>query len=204
MVRLNLGCGSTTPPNWVNVDYAFGARLVKLPFFKHVNQKLKLFNLDWDENIFLHDLRKAFPWDDNTIAAIYSSHTLEHLSKEEGRFFLSECYRVMRQDGIIRIVVPDLLRIINKYSEKEIRADDFITSLGIINKKDKNFIKRIFTFLYHFPHKCMYDMETLIAVMSELGFRAKGMEPFESDIEDIKAIELDGRARNAVIVEGRK
>lgn len=204
MVRLNLGCGSNTPPDWVNVDYALGARLVRLPFFNQVNDKLKLFHLDWDENICLHDLRKKFPWSDNTIAAIYSSHTLEHLSKEEGRFFLSECYRVMRRGGIIRLVVPDLHRIIRKYSEKEIRADDFIASLGVLNNKNKNFVKNIFTCLYHFPHRCMYDVETLVAVMSETGFHAKGMEPFESEIEDIRAIEVDDRARNAVIVEGRK
>jgi len=101
-VRLNLGCGSQTPAGWVNVDYALGARLVKLPFFAWLNRKLRLFKLDWDRGILIHDLRKRFPWKDSSVDVIYCSHTLEHFSKEEGVHFLNECYRVLKSNGLIK------------------------------------------------------------------------------------------------------
>ena len=59
-MKLNLGCGSPVPEGWTNVDYALGARLVKVPLFRYVNRKLKTFHLDWNKRIFIHDLRKTF------------------------------------------------------------------------------------------------------------------------------------------------
>ena len=121
-MKLNLGCGSQVPAGWVNVDYALGAQFMKIPFFRAFNRKVKLFNLDWNEKIYLHDLTKKFPWTDSSIDIIYSSHTLEHFSKQDGKRFLSECHRVLRENGIIRIVVPDLRGIRLAHYFVELRA----------------------------------------------------------------------------------
>jgi hypothetical protein len=74
-MKLNLGCGSQILKDWVNVDYAPGAKLAKIPFFRKLNRKLRIFNMDWDEHIFVHDLTKEFPWKDGTVDEIYSSRT---------------------------------------------------------------------------------------------------------------------------------
>ena len=50
-MKLNLGCGSQIVDGWVNVDYALGARLFKFPFFRQLNSKVKLFELEWDTRI---------------------------------------------------------------------------------------------------------------------------------------------------------
>jgi predicted SAM-dependent methyltransferase len=83
------------------VDYAIGARFAKIPFFKILNKKLRLVALDWNEKIFIHDLTKKFPWPDNSAQVIYSSHCLEHFSREDGLNFLCEAHRVLQKDGII-------------------------------------------------------------------------------------------------------
>lgn len=116
-MKLNLGCGSQVPDGWINVDYALGARFSKIPLFAAINRKLGLFNLDWNEEIYLHDLTTIFPWADSTIDVVYSSHTLEHFTREEGHNFLAECHRVLRENGIIRIVVPDLRHVVVEYLE---------------------------------------------------------------------------------------
>ncbi|HED35972.1 MAG TPA: methyltransferase domain-containing protein, partial [Gammaproteobacteria bacterium] len=160
-MRLNLGCGGCVPDGWINVDFSFGAKLFKIPVFKYINKKLGFFNLDWDESIKIHDLTKKFPWEDNSIKVIYSSHTLEHLSKEEGRFFLKECYRVLDDNGIIRIVVPDLEVIVKSYSNGTVSADDFLDKLGVLYRKREGYLKNMFSPFVQFPHKCMYDHKTL-------------------------------------------
>ncbi|NOY16160.1 MAG: methyltransferase domain-containing protein [Gammaproteobacteria bacterium] len=203
-MKLNLGCGSHVPDGWINVDYALGARFVKLPFFSLVNKKLKLFDMDWGKKIYLHDLTKKFPWDSSSIDVIYSSHTLEHFSREEGRTFLGECYRVLRKGGIIRIVVPDLMHNVIEYIEGRIRADDFLELLGVLYGDSSNEMKKKLAPFYKYPHKCMYDTPRLVTILNEIGFQASSRGAFDSDIEGIRMIELEGRTEHSVIAEGRK
>lgn len=204
-MKLNLGCGSQTPEGWTNVDYALGARLLRLPLLSAVNSRLKLFNTGWSSAIVIHDLRKRFPWDSDTADAVYSSHTLEHLSREEGRFFLQECRRVLKPGGIARIVVPDLKSLVSAYSQGDIPADEFVQKLEVMpDTGGGGVLRKALTPFISFPHKCMYDADRLVEIMREIGFRAESRRPFESAINGIRDIELEDRTRDAVIVEGVK
>lgn len=49
--------------------------------------------------------KQRLPFDDGTIEEIYSSHTLEHI--ENIIFVMNEFFRVIKWDGIIKIIVPD-------------------------------------------------------------------------------------------------
>lgn len=204
LVKLNLGCGSQVPDGWINVDYALGARLARVPFFRALNRKMKLFDLDWDDRIHIHNLARRFPWKDSTVDIVYSSHTFEHFSQQEGITFLQECHRVLRKDGVIRIVVPDLAHIIKEYFEGRLRADHFIEKLGVLYCQSNNPIKNRLSPFIQFPHKCMYDTPTLLTILREMGFNAGSRGPFDSAIEDIGRVERKERTENAVIVEGRK
>ncbi|EHC14930.1 methyltransferase type 11 [Fischerella thermalis CCMEE 5282] len=205
MLKLNLGCGSHTPDGWLNVDYALGSWLAKLPVFSTINKYLKIINLDWPDNIFIYDLRKSFPWADNSVDVVYSSHTLEHFSRTEGQKFLTECYRVLKPNGIIRIVVPDLSVIVKSYLQGEIPAHKFLDALEVSYEDSADgFLKRKLAPFIRFPHKCMYDTNALLQVMSEIGFEVASKQGLESDIEDVAIIEQYSRTVNAVIVEGKK
>lgn len=205
--KLNLGCGDRVVDGWTNVDYALGARLSKLPFFAAVNRRLRIFTtVDWDSRIVLHNLTTRFPWPDSSVDVVYSSHTLEHFHKEDGRAFLKECHRVLRTRGIIRIVVPDLRFTIMEYIDGRLPADDFVCKLDVLLSNTNGLLKNQLAALTQLPHahKCMYDSKRLIEVLEELGFTASSKAAFDSDIDDIEAIEAEGRTENAVVVEGRK
>jgi len=92
MKLVNLGCGNKYHENWMNFD------------FKSNNEEVQEF-----------DLNKKLPFKDNTIDVVYSSHVLEHFSKDKAPVFLDECYRILRPEGIIRIVVPDLEQLMKNY-----------------------------------------------------------------------------------------
>ncbi len=205
MLKLNLGCGDQTPDGWINVDYALGAWLIKIPLFSLINQKLKLFKFRWKDGIFIHDLRKTFPWQNNSVDVIYSSHTLEHLSKTEGQHFLTECHRVLKPNGIIRIIVPDLKSIVNRYLDNKIAAEELLDELSVgYDSAEDGIIKKIIAPLIRFPHKCMYDSPALLRVMSDLGYQVAEKQYVESEIDDIRTIEDINRTVEAVIIEGRK
>jgi predicted SAM-dependent methyltransferase len=89
---LNLGCGNLFNKDWVNVDFNSRSKYVKR-----------------------HDLSKGIPFKDNEFDAVYHSHVLEHFGKDTGKFFLSECFRVLKTGGIIRVVIPDLENIAREY-----------------------------------------------------------------------------------------
>lgn len=200
MKKLNLGCGNHTPIGWINVDYAIGSKLAKIPFF----YALGITHLKWNNSILIHNLLKPFPWETESVDVIYSSHTLEHFTREEGYSFLRECHRVLKPGGIIRIVVPDLKESINAYLGGAIKADHFVENLGVLYPISKSFISKLIRPFTFFPHKCMYDIETLVNILQELGFDAKTKNGMESSIDGIDDIELLTRAIDSVIVEGEK
>jgi ubiquinone/menaquinone biosynthesis C-methylase UbiE len=203
-MKLNLGCGSQVVDGWVNVDYALGARLMRVPLFSMLNRRIRLFSMDWDSRIFIHDLRERFPWEGSSVDKIYSSHTLEHLSKEDGRNFLRECFRVLRPGGVLRIVVPDLEAFVSKYAKREMDADDFLIKLDVLSDRSGGFFKKLMSPYISYPHQCMYDTRRLVEIMHETGFEAEPKKPFESGIEDIHVVEREDRTVDAVVVEGVK
>lgn len=204
-MKLNLGCGSHVPDGWINVDYALGARFAKIPLFGFLNKRLNLFNMNWDKRILVHDLTKRFPWGDDSVEVIYSSHTLEHFTREGGRFFLQECYRVLQKHGTIRIIVPDLAHLVEEYKRGKLESDHFLDSLGVLYGDTGRGLKHWMAPFIQFPHRCMFDTPTLLTVLHNIGFDVSSKAAFESEtIEDIRKIEHEGRTKHAVIVEGKK
>ena len=92
MILINLGCGNHYHNEWINVDF------VKI-----------------GKNVIAHNLVNGIPFATNYADVIYNSHVFEHFSKDGAVFFLSECWRVLKPGGIIRIVVPDLENIAREY-----------------------------------------------------------------------------------------
>jgi predicted SAM-dependent methyltransferase len=89
---LNVGCGGKFHKAWTNVDMSSTS--------PHVKQ---------------HNLLNGFPYQNNQFDVVYHSQVLEHIPKGEAKRFLSECFRVLKPDGILRAVVPDLENIAKEY-----------------------------------------------------------------------------------------
>ena len=92
MKYLNLGCGDRFHPSWTNINFtSTGA------------------------GVIAHDLKQGIPYPDNSFDVVYHSHVLEHLNKKEAEILIRECDRVLRPQGILRVVVPDLEQIAKMY-----------------------------------------------------------------------------------------
>ncbi len=89
---LNIGCGATFHSDWINVDVASS-----------------------DPCVRALDICNGLPYASESIDFCYSSHVLEHLRRLDARNLLVDCRRVLKREGVIRLVVPDLESLVRDY-----------------------------------------------------------------------------------------
>ncbi len=94
MRYLNLGCGYkyASDKEWTNIDI-----------------------ISTGPKVIAHDLKKGIPFPDGSFDLVYHSHVLEHIPKSKADFFIKECIRVLKPNGILRVVIPDLEQITRNY-----------------------------------------------------------------------------------------
>lgn len=155
--KLNLGCGGNYLSGWLNTDVVpLGDPFVHL------------------------DLTKKYIFKENTFSYIFSEHAIEHLSFSEVLNMLSECFRVLKPKGKIRIATPDLLFLINLYRQNKSNLQD-----EYIKWSTNNFLPEVSSFFSEeefldvfvinnffrdWGHKLIHDFKSLSLIMSKIGF----------------------------------
>jgi hypothetical protein len=81
--KLDLGCGPSKKPDFTGVD------AIAFPGVDVIT-----------------DLRKPWPWPDNSIEEVHCSHTLEHFDAMERVHFLNELFRVMKPGAKATVITP--------------------------------------------------------------------------------------------------
>ena len=151
---INLGCGNNYIDNFINVDF-YGTK-----------------NIDYGM-----DLRFPFKIESYSIDGIFSEHTLEHLSHHEVENALSECYRILKTKGKIRIIVPDLSIFIKKYCSND---DEWFQTWHDLVLKDpsRHYMKKYFSKMFainftasYYLHKSCWDFESLENALFIHGFK---------------------------------
>jgi predicted SAM-dependent methyltransferase len=226
-LRLNIGCGLLTHPSWVNVDGSWNARLAKHPRLRNSLASLNILPADkaevpWSRDIFVHDIRKPLPFHDCSADAVYASHVLEHLYREQGQHLILESFRVLASAGIVRIVVPDLHAIVREYLGDRPFGEVSPFHRGLLpgellnerllmrwpSPSKRNLLMKIYETWQDFHyHKWMYDEQSLASLLNSVGFVDVVRRNYaESLITDITDIEDPSRILNGagVCVEGLK
>jgi predicted SAM-dependent methyltransferase len=146
MLLLNLGCGTKASPHpdVVNIDWSMYLRLSRRPLLRRLalmvlNETRRERLLALPSNVQAHNIAKGIPFDDHSVDVVYHSHLLEHLDRDVAERFMHEVRRVLRGDGIQRIVVPDLEAICRDYldhlqhcadrEEEWSRHDEYVAAL---------------------------------------------------------------------------
>jgi len=128
-------------------------------------------------NFLRHDIRQGLPFDNNSISFINASHLIEHLTVEEGRKFLKECYRVLKRGGILRIGTPDLRKIVDAYIKNELDKFNNIQPKEYRQASNADKVWRLIASpaRQDIPappdHKTIYDFEALKEALELAGFK---------------------------------
>lgn len=173
-IYLELGAGSRKGENgWVTSDICRGADL-------------------------RIDLLEPFPFPDNSIDKIYSSHVFEHFHTHQLEFILSECRRVLKPGGVISVCVPNAEIHLNAYNN----PDAFDPDRFCRYKPGYRFYSKIDYINYiaymggHHFH--MFDQENLIQLLKVNGFRKVSSRGFDPELD------LQARDYESIYVQGKK
>ena len=138
MKKLHLGCWHRDFPGFINVDYC------DMPHIHHKSNINKLPFID-----------------DSEIDLIYCSHAFEYFDQIDAKKVLAEWKRVLKENGILRLAVPNFEALVEVYK----RTSDINKVLGpVYGRMEINKGKNILF------HKTCYDFNSLKALLESEGF----------------------------------
>lgn len=200
MRKLNLGSGLNSALGWINYDWGLLPLIGKFRLTSIlVNLHLldKSYNWKWPK-ISLVNIKDELPDENNSVDYIYCSHVLEHFEKEEAIKILRECKRVLKDKGIIRIVLPNLSKIIESYDSADIFNREYFgfdkdLYVGISGKIKRLFIR---------SHQWMYDKKTAIEILKIAGFTKINICSFnKGKTPDIEKLDLKQHHKISLYLE---
>jgi predicted SAM-dependent methyltransferase len=160
-----------------------------------------------------NDLDKtSLPYKNNSVDAIFTCHTLEHIEPNKQRKFFSEMYRVLKKGAPIRIILPDCEQAIKWYYENDwkltrrlTRKDDVGPDKGKSVPATKMGFLTAWFYTPGYGHRIGFDYETLCVYLKDANFKdikrlkhGKHSKIFEG--KDQKKNSIDG----SMHVEARK
>jgi len=131
--KLNIGCGNHKKIGYINVDNVYTSVI------DHIASTLDL------------------PYKSNSIDEIYSSHVLEHFGKYEVPKVLSEWYRVLKDDGVLDLEVPNLEWCVKNWLEHQEEEFPLDTIYGNQARSGEF-------------HKTGFTKNTLLKLLNQAGF----------------------------------
>lgn len=200
--NIQYGCGWSSPKDWRNFDGSLTLRFERIPFLGKLYTKNKE---RFPENVEYGDIVKGLPISDNYSNYVYCSHILEHLSLNDCRRALSNTYRILKKDGIFRLVLPDFENCIKEYlinpsSLKFLKGAE----LGF-EDRPKTISALIYDFFQTSRHYWMWDYGALEKELIDVGFINVRRAYFgDSDHEIFDSVEDYDRWNNCLGIECQK
>ena len=149
--KLHIGCGGNILNDWLNSDYS--------PKSKSI---LRL------------DATKTYPFKNDKFDYIFSEHMIEHVDYQQGLQMLSECFRVLKSKGKLRISTPDLSFLIDLYkrdkSELQMKFIKHSTDKHIKYAPGYEDTFVINNYMRAWGHKFIYDEKILRDSLKRVGF----------------------------------
>ena len=128
------------------------------------------------------DLRGGIPFADNRVERIYSSHTFEHLTFNEGQALLHDCYRVLTSAGSISICVPNSRMYIDSYISGNTLPDEYFGWRPAYNSSSAIDAVNYVAYMDG-HHKYLFDQENLEYRLSAVGFVNVGIRDFDPSVD---------------------
>jgi predicted SAM-dependent methyltransferase len=172
--RLNWGCGSSAKPGWINSDRraATGVDVVA-------------------------DIHDGLPLDDDSVDYAVSVHALQEVPYPDLIPTLRELRRVLRPDGVLRLVLPDLDQGIRAYLA--VNRNHFLVPDEEVKSLSGKFIVHM---LWYGHSRVLFTHDFVEELLLKAGFsRVSRCRPRETASPHPGIVELDNRDDESLFVE---
>jgi SAM-dependent methyltransferase len=194
---VNFGCGAAPGPNCLNIDGSLTVLLARLPIpSKLFGVRAQFVTAIRDHNIkFATARRMRFAM--ASLDAFYTSHTLEHLERDECENLLRRVLDWLKPGGVLRVVLPDLKRHAGSYVAGHTNADIFLASLHLTAKSLWHA-----TDLGYSRHRWMYDFESFASLLTRLGYQKICRASFGSSVlPGLGGLDVEVRRNESFYIE---
>lgn len=197
MIKLQIGAFDTPIDGWYNTDVTPHIFLSRIPLLATLLHTFGVMNdiryRQHSGGIFrqIHYLNvlKKFPFRDDSIDAVYSSHMLYNFTQIQALHCLKEVHRILAPNGIVRIAVIDLDELVRQYDPQ--KPELFLEPIyqpairGVKNKM-----------------RWSYNEVSLSALMKQAGFQDIARRKFrEGKCPDIERVDYRS---DSLFMEGTK
>ncbi len=171
---VNFGCGVSCPEEFTNYDGSFNLRMQRNVLIGKLVQKMS--STKFPANAHYANIAKGLPVKENSLKGIFSSHILEHLSLEEFRIAIRNCYQYLQPGGIFRSVLPNLEEAIDNYKREKSKGNkqaafDFMNYTFLGYEKRPTSLKDIIKWrLSGHHHFWMWDFDSIQVELNNAGF----------------------------------
>ncbi len=153
------------------------------------------------------DLRRGIPYPDSSVDLIRMSHLIEHLTLEEAKALLRECFRVLKPGGLVRISTPDMDIILRHYRNRDMSFFNQIQPPEYIQAPTEGEKLSRLLFSGDYQHKAVYSFEMLKNFLEQAGFRSERIfrsVPGFSHSEEMQSETQDQHIEISLLVEAVK
>ncbi len=182
---INLGSGSKRFEGFINVDFFTSKRN----------------GVDYGA-----DLRYPLLIDEAVVDGIFCEHTMEHLTYSMVDQLMSECYRILKPGGTLRIIVPDVSKFVENYAQKNQVWFDQWEHLMFITSSDGERSKRklvskmsaISFVTQEYLHVACWDYETMLYYLLKNRYTSITKSEYRGSSDRVLNIDLDDDERKYV------
>lgn len=179
-LKINIGCGQSPCAGWLNFDSSPSVLIARTPVSHLICKslsKLKLLTKDQESFIYFckenhirfGDALRGLPLPDSSCSVVYASHVLEHLYRlDEAPRFLTECMRLLKPGGTLRLAVPDLRVYVKRYVQSN-NAEAFASALHMVPAQTRSRWIALITG-DRTLHRWIYDQRSLSELLRKAGF----------------------------------
>ena len=160
-MKVQYGCGFSSPVDWVNFDASPTLRFERIPVIGRLYKKN---DIRFPDNVRYGDILKGLPVAENCCDFVYCSHVLEHLALDSFYRALQNTRKILKPGGVFRLVVPDLEHSIALYqsSDSARAAIDFLQeSLVGVQSRPRGIRALLKEHLGNSRHLWMWDFKSL-------------------------------------------
>jgi predicted SAM-dependent methyltransferase len=124
------------------------------------------------------DITKPLPFKNDSVDHVFTEHCVEHTTPLQGFRFFKECHRILKPNGVLRVIVPDVKNIWDKCDDNYLgfideSMDQWWQHAGQSPPRHPCTPQTAFeTILVCHGHQAAYTPDLLLTFLKASGFRA--------------------------------